>query len=145
MIRLDKREKEIMKKFKHLFKYKDDLKKSLMQFGFECDSGWYDLIERTLERISKIVKEKKMDGFYIVQIKEKFGLLRIYYEVENEYKVEDLNKIDDIIQNAIKESANTCELCGATENVHRWICSSFWIKTLCDKCASEIKTCKPRE
>ena len=92
-----------------------------MKIAYECDKGWHDLIDRTLELIDSV---SKPDNFTITQIKEKFGELRIYY-----YPANDM--IDNIIEFAINESLTICEMCGKKGKLRYFY---GWYKTLCNEC-----------
>lgn len=62
----------------------------------------------------------------VVQVKEKFATLRYYMSASTD-------KMEDMIREAEQESAVTCEECGQPG-----VCrSGGWLKTLCDKCATE--------
>lgn len=92
----------------------------------ECDIGWFDLIDKALAQILMTCCETN-ESIKIVQIKEKFGGLRIYYDIESED--EDFRKkIDDIVYNAENESYVTCEVCGEEGKPRK----GGWIKTLCN-------------
>lgn len=99
---------------------------SLMCFGCECNDGWYGLIRKVCEQITEALsKNQNIGNLRFVQIKEKWGQLRIYV---NNYP----NEIEEILNNAEAESANICEMCGTTENVTQN--SAGWIKSLCPTC-----------
>jgi hypothetical protein len=68
-------------------------------------------------------------GYKILQIKEKFGLLRFYYHNEDSkaYMGGDSN-LDKLIEAATLEAAKTCEWCGAPGSRRK----TGWVKTLCD-------------
>ncbi len=99
---------------------------------FECEDGWYELIDRLsnrLERILQQYKEKYPNEdhefySYATQVKEKFGTLR-YYMSFGSYEL--FKAIDE----AETESEHTCERCGSTEGKLR---SGGWIIVRCDKC-----------
>ena len=112
---------EIINKYIRLFPNINDKTKSLMSFGFECDVGWYSIIESMLKEISEC---EIPNNFEIVQIKEKLGELRIYTDNSNEY-------INSIINKAIIKAETTCELCG---NFNAKLCGGNWFRTLCDEC-----------
>jgi len=61
-----------------------------------------------------------------VQVKEKFGTLRFYYDGGDEF-------INGLVTMAESISGRTCEVCGA-EGKHR---SGGWIRVLCDKHAKQ--------
>jgi hypothetical protein len=112
-------DKEIMAKYK-FFKPELPPTENLMCFGFECEEGWFDLIDKTCE---KILATNPPEDFLMFQVKEKFATLRIY---TNHSTME----IDNIIDEAERISSETCETCGAKGK----ITGEYWVKTLCEKC-----------
>ena len=96
--------------------------KSCLAFGFECSSGWRDLLWQLCEDIEKLGPG---DDFEVHQVKEKFGGLRFYTSGTT-------NEVSDRISQAESESYETCESCGTKENVTTG--GKGWISTLCDKC-----------
>lgn len=95
-----------------------------LNYGIECNSGWHNLLHDLCEKISKI---NPPEDFSFVQVKEKFGLLRIYVDNGN-------NEINDLINIAETESAKICEYCGSDQHVTS---EGRWIKTLCHDCKSK--------
>lgn len=91
-------------------------------FGFECMDGWADLIEGSLRLIQRYTELEKSD-VKITQVKEKFGLLRIYQRGggENIYQVLEICEL---------VSGCVCELCG---KAGRLITLDGWTLTRCDK------------
>jgi hypothetical protein len=76
----------------------------------ECGDGWADLVNRAVERISQASAAGR-SPVRIVQIKEKYGTLRVYTET-----IEDAATaaaVKEAISLAKARSACTCELCGA--------------------------------
>ena len=100
-------------------KYKGNLK---LQFGIECGVGWYKLIDNTLMKIKKLYPKIE-----IVQIKEKFGMLRVYTG-GIPYKVS--RRIQTIIQKAEQTSGIICEQCGKPGKVCK---INGWYSTLCER------------
>ena len=89
---------------------------------------WLDKISRH-EKIPEYIEEKykkqglnqvEIPNFKFVQIKEKFGELRCYYEGGDSY-------IDGVISMLSQMSGITCELCGNSGKIHH----GSWIRTLC--------------
>lgn len=79
-------------------------------FFFECGDGWFDIINATLDVIDK--KPTRSDpGISVTQVKEKFGLLRIYCRNADEYASAAID-ISELI------SALTCEICGNSGAIH---------------------------
>jgi ribosomal protein L37AE/L43A len=101
------------------------LKNNLMAFGLECDKGWYPLIYELLDKIQAIVDSNpEYKDLQVVQIKEKFGSLRMYLNY-------DPKEISDLIDEYERKSYVICEICGSN-GVKR--VNYGWYKTLCDKC-----------
>ncbi len=97
-------------------------------YGCAIGNGWTQLFENMLEKIQKEGKPSKT--FRLLQIKEKFGTLRIYSENGNKFTGE-------LISLAEKESEETCEICGSKDLVENKATKTGWWKTLCDKCRTE--------
>lgn len=95
---------------------------SCLAFGFECTDGWYDLLKRLCEDIEALGPP---EDFRVLQVKEKFGGLRFYTSGCSE-------AIHKRVDQAEKESYETCEECGTTSNVTTG--GKGWISTLCDDC-----------
>lgn len=87
-------------------------------YGIECAAGWYELIDRTLAELQKLDQE-----VYISQIKEKFGLLRIYTSA----RLPEVHKITDAAE---AQSQYVCEDCGGLGKR----LGDNWIRTLCAVC-----------
>ena len=97
-------------------------------FDFSIGKGWYKIVYDLTNGINKIDKNVK-----VLQVKEKFALLRFYISIPNE---ETVDKIYRLIRKATDESSKTCEFCGTKKNVTTE--GEFWIKTLCDKCREQL-------
>lgn len=99
------------------------MQESCMYFGCDIGDGWYDIMYRLCQRIMTIPDLPENIAFD--QVKEKFGLIRIYTNFANKL-------VDREISIAEVESSKTCECCGTTENVS--CTNSGWIKVLCADC-----------
>ena len=96
-----------------------------MPRGFTNDDAWFDILWRLCEDLEPLVaKFEQASGsqFEVLQVKEKFGGLRIY-----------VSDADDAIRQrleaAIQESFHTCEVCGQRGERRE----GGWTKTLCDE------------
>lgn len=117
--------KEIIAKYPELFGEPPfDPRKNLIAFGFECDEGWFPLLEETFAKISTIVKRENIEDFRFVQIKEKFGTLRLYTRGSS------TEEIEQILHEAEAKSGTICEKCGAPATTE-W---GGWVTTLCENC-----------
>lgn len=104
------------------------LQHNLMAFGFDCGPGWYKIIVDCFDKI-KSIPAKNRKGFEVVQVKEKYGTLRIFAWNETE-------EIEKIIDSACELSETTCEHCGQPGYMH---VTRGWYSTLCDDCYSGKK------
>ena len=89
-------------------------------YGMNCWEGWYGVIDDMLATISNSVRVRKTGNIKVVQIKEKFGMLRVYTDPYDVYT-------QGIIDMAETVSKHTCERCGKPGEL--W--SVGWSKTLC--------------
>ncbi len=132
-------DEQLCKKYPLIFKNRHgDMKETLMCWGFECGDGWYQILDSLCgniqhytdwnnENFAKGYKQyKQVPQVVAVQIKEKFGGLRFYYEGGDE-------QIFGMVRMAESWAACTCEVCGAPGSMRH----GGWIKTLCDKHEAE--------
>lgn len=116
--------------------------------------GWNNLILECLKEVEALAKEQPSEWnlkIEIAQIKEKFGSLIIYFNIDSDLELEKLenpteesekfNKVkSDIYEISNKYyhlSNQICEKCGSTENVTRGNPEHKgyqWIKTYCKTC-----------
>jgi hypothetical protein len=116
---------EIIKKYPELFGEPPyDPQKTLICFGLEVSEKWLPTLDRGFQQMSDIVKREKLDDFRIVQVKEKFGGLRVY----SRYSIDE---IDKIIERMEDEVETICEKCGSLEGKWR---TDGWMRVTCDKC-----------
>lgn len=121
--------KKLIQDFPNFWKYANNLKASLMAFGFACEDGWFPLIYQLCEDIQGELNKLDEDFnkyFYVTQVKEKFAGLRFYVSYGTD-------EIFDLISEAEKKSHTVCEKCGEPGAVRR---RGGWYKTLCQDCAS---------
>lgn len=125
-----------------------DPQKSCMAFGVECDDGWFIPLQQLVQKTKLLNKLCKERGLKIVakQIKEKFGGLRVYWNIENDndfiddrdfyYSISGL--MDDTVSSAEEKCWNTCETCGAENGGNNPIVSTNgWIKRICQNCSQK--------
>lgn len=96
-------------------------------FGFECGSGWYNIIDALCYQIQSHIDWQNRDSAKVVQVvaeqvKEKFGTLRFYVYGGDEYT-------DGMIRMAEAMSAVTCEQCGNAGKFR----GRGWYYTACDE------------
>jgi hypothetical protein len=90
----------------------------------ECDEGWHDLLERACVRIENALDNG--DAFKVVQIKEKYGTLRFYWD--GKLSEDAKAKVEEAIALAEARSACTCEVCGAVGRLYN---RGGWFATAC--------------
>ena len=103
-----------------------------MAWGFECGSGWFNIIDTLCSQIqhhidwkSKNIPAEEVESLQIVasQVKEKFGTLRFYYDGGDE-------TIEGMVRMAEAMTGKTCESCG----VPGYLRTDGWYRILCDSC-----------
>ena len=100
------------------------------QGGFPTvGDGWQDLLERALKRIAAAVAREPAGSFQIVQIKEKYGTLRLYFDGHKLSK-KALVKVLEAIDLAEARSACSCEECGAEGRLYD---RNGWYLTRCPR------------
>jgi hypothetical protein len=92
--------------------------------------GWRDTLERLLGRLDTVVAFEGAGAWIrIVQIKEKFGTLRVHFTSSPGFSPAGLMVADAMIGLAEARSACTCEECGAIGRLHN---RGGWMTTRCD-------------
>lgn len=121
-------EKALVGRFPAFFRdHGGDPRQTCMAFGLECGDGWYDLIYDACLKLEEALKSRPDVEVVFTQIKEKFGLLRLY-----EYGCPlDLR---DILDDAERASATVCERCGAPGALGA---TGRWLSTRCPACAGD--------
>jgi len=111
----------LCKQYPEIFRDRyEDMTKTAMCWGFDCDDGWYDIIDELCKNIM-LVKGDKIPK--ATQVKEKYGTLRFYIDHGD-------NVYFDLIINAEEKSEKTCEICGKKGKLRD---KNSWFKTLCKK------------
>jgi hypothetical protein len=96
---------------------------TLVTRGFECWTGWFPIIERFFDEVADTLDGAPNVRFDLIQVKEKFAGLCIYYRVNppkpgnyldtREFRAADAPwQIDMAYERARKKAATTCEVCG---------------------------------
>jgi len=108
----------------------------LTHFGFECFSGWYDILYDLSASLELLIQdwirahpsgEKAHPRAH--QVKEKFGSLRFYMSFSTE-------EMFSAISEAEEKSIITCEACGKPGSMRK----TGWVYTFCDECFEKTKT-----
>lgn len=102
----------------------------------DVEAGWYPIITKLDTDLSQVAPD-----YVIQQIKEKYGTLRYYaevqsVEVDDEVAPDVSQRFDELIREAEEESARVCERCGS-EGV---LCTAGGlVKTLCTACCQALE------
>ena len=117
-----------------------NMQQTCMCWGFETPDTWYNLLYKLsveLEKLNQQLKDKNIE-IQAVQVKEKFGSLRFYYDIinksNNNFDTKELYKqVNELIDNAEQQSWDICCFCGkpATQT------TAGWISRACDNCVKE--------
>ena len=117
-----------------------NMQQTCMCWGFETPDTWYNLLYKLsveLEKLNQQLKDKNIE-IQAVQVKEKFGSLRFYYDIinksDNNFDTKKLYKqVNELIDDAEQQSWDICCFCGkpATKTTAGWI-SRVW-----DDCVKE--------
>ena len=126
-------DKHLCEKYPKIFKNRNgSIQETCMAWGFECGSGWFDIIDVLCEAIQDHVDGKtkhlslaEQETFQVVanQVKEKFGGLRFYCSGDDD-------QIQGMVDMAERMSYKTCEMCGQPGSER----NSGWVAVRCDAC-----------
>lgn len=139
-------EMELEEEFSFLKRNDPNQNTAFSQWGFECSSGWAGILRDLFLSIKEQYKKRGVDpDIVILQIKEKFGALRVYVSFD---KTDDAflsihRNIMALIEKAKKTSTTICEYCGYYPAEIRM--EMPWKKTLCETCFSKWKAQKVRK
>jgi len=103
----------------------------MTRFGLECGDGWLDLLRGLSADLDDLARTEGLtpqhpDYPVITQVKEKFGVLRVYL-------LHSTQAMRERIEQATQASAAVCEICGAPGT----LLSPGWCRTRCDSCRAE--------
>lgn len=131
-----KKNKELVKKFPFLKMEtfgSDKIYYDRTLFDLVPD-GWKPLALEYFEKIRKVLDENKaLDYLKIVEIKEKYGKLRIYYSFPNCPNYEKnkwMDSVDDLFDKLEKDSWKCCINCGKEAEYQ----TDGWIAPICSIC-----------
>lgn len=118
-------ENKLFEKYPKIFAGKDlPITQNLMSFGFECDDGWYWIIDNLCGHIQSYLDNNthlNIPQVVATQVKEKYGTLRFYFDGGNDY-------IYGMVSHTEYLSGTICEECGSHEEIGT---TQGWYKTLC--------------
>jgi hypothetical protein len=126
---------DLMRKYDGIFRERTlPMTHTCMCWGLDVSDGWEKLLENLCARLAGI---ERLTGVKVIarQVKEKYGTLRFYYDVNPGTVPGDIaslaeDLIDQIVSKAEHDSGHTCESCGELGKIR----DSGWTVTLCDNC-----------
>lgn len=97
--------------------------------GCSVGGGWNGIVSKASAALAALgpvdTGDPVIDGrLAVIQVKEKFGGLRIYLNFDTE-------ETDAIVKAAAEEAARTCEFCGNPGELYT---KRGWFTTLCKEC-----------
>lgn len=96
--------------------------------GFECQDGWFELIQKLAGRIGEHQAQfTDFGNFEVVQVLQKMGGLRINIHGG------DIG-IQNLIREVEEESRSICELDGEPA-AGLFVCAPSWFRCLCETCS----------
>jgi hypothetical protein len=124
-------ELQLVKKYPKILRdYKGDPMQTCMAWGIDTESGWYDLLDKCMEKLQYFcdlcTSSEEEVQVIATTIKEKYGTLRFYTSAYGANSIES-SIIDDIITEAEIRSAHTCEVTGKDGTVCK---RGGWYRTL---------------
>jgi len=123
---------KLFRKYPAIFKLVKNKKEPIGQWGIECGTGWFWLIDNLCHLIQRHINNNrhlKTSQMEVTQIKNKFGELR-FYNTGNDKSIERYINIFSYL------SRNICEQCGSTQDVAQN--KHGWILTLCKDCRKKV-------
>jgi hypothetical protein len=99
-------------------------------------TGWYTLVDRLSSDIESLLGDRS-ETFVVMQIKEKFGTLRLIYAFENADESSPdsdwestLERLRALVDEAGERSTHLCQRCGDPARLQS---HEGWVATLCDR------------
>ena len=119
---------ELIEKYPNLYK-KENSRYCMQLFGFEVEDGWFKILKDFSEKANTALEKNPDPEFFITQIKQKYGTLRIYTSFCHD-------EIDKLIEEAELKANVTCEICGKEGKAES---PKGWIYVLCEEHKEELK------
>lgn len=125
----DELEQRLLGKYPAIFGEDPASSNRPMHWGVECGDGWYSLLDTLCNDIQVYIDNEHVPQVTFIQVKEKFGELRIHYTLVDNY-------VADLVEEVRRKSKLTCEYCGAAGKHQKT--PSGWVKTLCSDCLFKL-------
>lgn len=89
----------------------------LVTRGFQCMGGWYPILESMFEDIRKALPEGDEEHWSLLQVKEKWAGLSVYYSFKGNDEVG--REIGQAVRLAQARADHRCEVCGKRGSVRK--------------------------
>jgi uncharacterized protein with HEPN domain len=103
--------RELVERYPELYRHADDKPVSscepFAREGFACGDGWFTIIDRLSAKLTGD------PNLVVSQLKEKIGLLKVYFNATELASTEIEAATDVALHRACRDSKRTCEICGA--------------------------------
>ncbi len=116
---------DLSKRFPYMFNGRN--------IGLSVGDGWMEVFAKLCEDIDTLLGDDKR-GFHWVQLKEKFGSARFYYEHDPDGGDEVFGQIADLVGVAMGKTHTMCMQCGQPGKEDA---KYGWVLTLCEEHATE--------
>jgi len=121
----------------------------------DLPDGWTGVADRLFNDLDAMMSDDEAATFEIVQIKEKFGGLRVYWELDGQqtmvidaisaHSVQHMEnsparptalfgRVRERVRQAAQQAATTCQKCGSEGATAT---RSGWVVTLCEACRAK--------
>jgi hypothetical protein len=94
--------------------------------SLEFYQGWFPIVVGLCTEIDRVLGEHRA-RFHWVQIKEKFGVMRLHFDLEGAPELL-RKKLQELVSQAGRESTRCCMVCGEAGRVSQ---QSVWMVTVC--------------
>ncbi|MER8573345.1 hypothetical protein NKG99_14455 [Mesorhizobium sp. M1409] len=106
----------------------------LVKRGFSCRAGWFPILRQFFSVVRQAIPPGREDAFTLLQVKEKFAGLRIYYGLGADLPDAARAAIDSAYKAAEDSAERTCEVCGKLGVLR---VRGGWYATRCDDHADD--------
>ena len=134
--------KELFDKYPQ-YLFNEDSNYAMQLYGFQTSKHWYEPVKEMMVGIVQYVQENKVPNFWISQVKEKHGYLRVYYRGRNPDGTAWIKPIDELIKKAEEKCSKICQFCGKEGHVHSP--NKRWIYCACPNHSKQLETKYPRD
>jgi len=100
----------------------------------DLSPGWYEVVDRFCSRVETTLPADELRRLKFLQLKEKFGTLRIHVEYRGRHTSPAWLAVRKMIDSAQEEADKSCQVCGARSELRQ---VNGWHMTLCDQHLAE--------